>query len=346
MVVVVRGYGMVRGRRSAGRTDLQEAIIHDRKVGWPEASPIHGKLPGFLQARQIHLRDTQLLRSSLCSGKPQLSPVSHFGSYGFRNEVAYLNDPTPEERPNFLAAVCPNGSPRKSPHERPANSHRQFDQPKRRKRKPRSAHRKTMIIDVIVTSATAPTSHCTAWDFASVPRYASRGRKARRPRRWRAWVAEIVPSLCAKRRPAACAGTTVRMLRGNRHGTPSAREMNPHVAVARLPGHRQMMACYCNAALRRRRRWEPQPPPPTRLLHSDTKAGLPRVSAAQATASQRCCHSGPNGSVGTRTEKHLLEAWCNEPAADFPHLLRRHWSRFQMQQHRPVRNANRQPGDQ
>ena len=215
---------MVRGRRSAGRTDLQEAIIHDRKVGWPEASPIHGKLPGFLQARQIHLRDTQLLRSSLCSGKPQLSPVSHFGSYGFRNEVAYLNDPTPEERPNFLAAVCPNGSPRKSPHERPANSNRQFDQPKRRKRKPRSAHRKTMIIDVIVTSATAPTSHCTAWDFASVPRYASRGRKARRPRRWRAWVAEIVPSLCAKRRPAACAGTTVRMLRGNRHGTPSARD--------------------------------------------------------------------------------------------------------------------------
>ena len=124
-----------------------------------------------------------------------------------------------------------------------------------------------MFIDVIIAGATTPTSHRAAWYFATVPHSARGGPKARRLA-WRGtWLAKSVPLLRIKRHPANRTRGTMQRIRCNRHGSRRTCELNPHVAVGCLPDHRQMMSCYCNAALRRRRRWELLPPPPNRTLN-------------------------------------------------------------------------------
>ena len=111
-----------------------------------------------------------------------------------------------------------------------------------------------MLIDVIITGGTTPTAHFPAWDFASVPNSIRPVPKARRATCWQTWVADTATLPPAKRSVTKRAHGTVGTLRHHRHDGRRMREMNLHVATEFLPDHRQTMAYYCNAALRRRRR--------------------------------------------------------------------------------------------
>jgi hypothetical protein len=111
-----------------------------------------------------------------------------------------------------------------------------------------------MIIEFIITGPTKRSGSCVPWDFATVPHAKGSVPAARQLACFQAWAEELVPSRRAKPRPANAASGAMEMFRRNQRGMQRTREVIPPVVTDGQPDQRQLMAGYCNAALRRRRR--------------------------------------------------------------------------------------------
>jgi hypothetical protein len=111
-----------------------------------------------------------------------------------------------------------------------------------------------MIIEFIITGPTKRSGSCVPWDFATVPHAKGSVPAARQLACFQAWAEELVPSRRAKPRPANAASGAMEMFRRNQRGVLRARATILPIDTDSQPDQRQLIAGYCNAALRRRRR--------------------------------------------------------------------------------------------